>query len=202
MGYSTILDIVGSIIIGGVLIVILLTTNSSAVQNSFNYGGDLTIQQSLKLVVDTLDHDFSKIGYTSIATVAIDPTKRIVLADTSRIKFLSDIDNDGIIDTVYYYLGPTSELAGSINPRDRILYRVTWDSVSPSATLRYPGITVFRLVYSDVNGNTLSSPVAATSNISKIQIYLKMESSVPYNSVYVSTNWSSTKYVIVNVDRR
>jgi hypothetical protein len=202
MGYSTILDIVGSIIIGGVLIVILLTTNSSAVQNSFNYGGDLTIQQYLKTVVDMVDQDFSKIGYTSIATVAIDPTKRIVLADTSSITFISDIDNNGSIETVYYYLGTTNELAGTINPRDRILYRVSKDTSGSLITSRYPGITIFRLLYTDKNGATLSSPVASTSNISKIQIYLTMESSVPYNGVYVGTNWSSTKCVTVNVDKR
>lgn len=201
MGYSTILDIVGSIIIGGVLMIILLTTNSSAVQNSFNYGGDLAIQQYLTLLTDTLDQDFTKVGYSSITTGGLDPTKIIVSADTSSIKFLSDVGDNGTVDTVYYYLGPAGELSGTINPRDRILYRMIRSPLASWVTLRYQGVTIFRLTYFDTYGNVISSPVATTVNIKSIQIYLKMESAVPYNGIYVSANWTSTKRVSVNLSR-
>lgn len=198
MGYSTMLDIVGSIIIGGVLMVTLLSTNSNAVQNTYNYGGDVSIQIGLTGLTQAIDSDFRKIGYSSIQTIVLDPTKVIILADTSSIKFLSDVNNNGSIDTVYYYLGPTSELSYTTNPRDRILYRITHDT-SAAVTMKNPGVTIFRFTYSDSSGNILSCPVSSPGKIAKIQIALKMESAIPYNGVYVSTFWNSTKRISVNV---
>jgi len=108
MGYTTILDIIGSVIMGGVLMITLLNTQTNAVQNTYNYGGDVNVQQGLALLVNTIDSDFRKIGYSSIQTIVLNPTQVIILADTSKIKFLSDINNNGTIDTVYYYLTTTS----------------------------------------------------------------------------------------------
>jgi len=199
MGYTTLLDIVGSIIIGGVLMVVLLNTNNNAVQNTYNYGGDVSIQIELTNLVQTIDSDFRKIGYSSIQTIVLDPTKIILLADTSSIKFLSDVSNNGTIDTVYYYLGPTSELSYTTNPNDRILYRITHDSLSSAITMRNPGVTIFRFSYYDSSGSSLSCPVASLAKISKIQIQLKMESAIPYSGSYVSAYWNGTKRISVNV---
>lgn len=199
MGYTTILDIVGSIIIGGVLMLILLNTNISAVQSTYTYGGDVSIQIGLTTLVKTMDSDFTKIGYSSIQTIVLDPTKIILLADTSSIKFLSDVSNNGTIDTVYYYLGPTSELSYTTNPNDRILYRITHDTLSSAITMRNPGVTVFRFSYFDTSGNSLSCPVSSLAKIAKIQIQLKMESAIPYNGVYASATWTGTKRISVNV---
>jgi hypothetical protein len=199
MGYSTILDIVGSVIMGGVLMVILLSTNSNAVQNTYTYGGDVSLQQGLTSVTQIIDSDFRKIGYSSILTVVLDPTKIILLADTSSIKFLSDVNNSGSIDTVYYYLSAATELSYSTNPRDRNLYRMTHDAVSSAVTMRCPGVTIFRFAYFDSLGNALSCPVSTLAKIAKIQISLKMESASPYNGTYVSTAWNSTKRISVNV---
>jgi len=198
MGYSTIIDIVGSIIMGGVLMVILLTTNSNAVQNTYTYGGDLSIQQGLTSITQIIDSDFRKIGYSSILTIVLDPTKIILLADTSSIKFLSDVNNNGSVDTVYYYLGATSELSYTTNPRDRNLYRITHDS-SSAITMKSPGVTIFRFAYFDSLGNALSCPVSSLAKIAKIQISLKMESAIPYKGTYVSSAWNSTKRISVNV---
>jgi hypothetical protein len=198
MGYSTILDIVGSVIIGGVLMVILLSTNSNAVQNTYTYGGDVSLQQGLTSLTQIIDSDFRKIGYSSILTVVLDPAKIVLLADTSSIKFLSDVNNSGSIDTVYYYLGAVSELSYTTNPRDRILYRITHDT-SAAITMRCSGITICRFAYFDTLGNALSCPVSALAKIAKIQISLKMESASPYNGTYVSAAWNSTKRISVNV---
>ena len=56
----------------------------------------------------------------------------ILYADTSKIIFLTDLmeppyddpHGDGNLDKIEYYLGATSELPGTPNPNDRILYRV------------------------------------------------------------------------------
>ena len=63
MGFSTLIDILGSTIIGGMLLMILLRLNDASVQNTYVYGGDLMVQQNLVEVVRLLEHDFRKIGF-------------------------------------------------------------------------------------------------------------------------------------------
>ena len=50
----------------------------------------------------------------------------IVLADTSHIKFLADMDRNGKVDTVEWYAGPP--LTTLPNPNVRVLYRNISDS--------------------------------------------------------------------------
>jgi hypothetical protein len=203
MGYSTLLDIVGSIIIGGLLLITLLTTNSSAVQNTYTYGGDVAVQQGLNSLASTMESDFNRIGYLLDPKELITGTPVIISADTSSIQFYSDLYNTGGLCIVNYYLGPTSELSGkdSPNPRDRNIYRVV-TSNPPTATMKCPGVTIFRLAYYDTSGTKLSCPVTVTANIAKIQIFLKMESPFPYDGNYVSTYWNNTKYVVINTKNR
>jgi hypothetical protein len=201
MGYTTILDIVGSVIIGGFLMLILMKTNTSAVENTYNYGGDVSIQQSLSALVYFLDSDFRKIGYTSNLALISDPTKIITSADTSSIKFVSDLNNDSTLETVYYYLSPKSELSNTANPDDRFLYRVV-TGASPTQTIKTPGITIFRFAYYDSLNNPISCPVSSPNKIAKILIYLKMQSAIPYNGNYVSAYWSGTKRIAVNLNNR
>jgi len=124
MGFSTLLDILGSSIIGGMLLMILWRLNDAATQNTYNYGGEVIVQQNLVEVVSLLEHDFRKIGYCKDWTKIPDPSQAIISADSTSIKFLTDLDNDGQVDSLRYYLGPTSELTVTPNPRDRMLYRV------------------------------------------------------------------------------
>jgi hypothetical protein len=196
MGYTTILDIIGSVIMGGVLMVTLLNTSTNAVQNTYNYGGDVSVQQGLALLVNTIDSDFRKIGYSSIQTIVLNPTQIMILADTSKIKFLSDVNNNGTIDTVYYYLTTTSGQSNSI------LYRMTHDTVSTAVTYQYPGVSNFKFAYYDSLGHALSCPVSTPSKIAKINISLIMQSTTAYNGAYVSTYWNSTKHIAVNVMNR
>ena len=125
MGFSTIIDIVGSIIIGGTLMLILWRLNDAATENTYNYSGELSLQQNLATVAMVIEYDFRKIGYCADWNKIPDPTKSIVLADSNKIKFLTDVatpsdpEGDGIVDTMYYYLGPASELTATENPRDR-----------------------------------------------------------------------------------
>src|SRR4030067_1437519 len=121
MGFSTIIDILGSMLIGGTLLVILWRLNDATTANTYNYSGELSLQQNLATVATIIEHDFRKIGYCANWNIMPD-SGRIFLADTSKIKFLTDVQNDGVIDSMYYYLGPTSELNMTENPRDRVLY--------------------------------------------------------------------------------
>jgi len=113
MGYSTLIDILGSIVIGGMLMLILFRLNDSAVANSFRYNGELLVQKNLVEVVSLLEYDLRKIGYCAVWENLPNPSKYIVAADSTSLKYLTDTDSDGYVDTLTYYLGPASELSGT-----------------------------------------------------------------------------------------
>ncbi|MCB0747459.1 MAG: hypothetical protein KDC90_08340, partial [Ignavibacteriae bacterium] len=63
MGFSTLIDILGSSLIGGLILLILLRMNDSTVENSYLNSGEMIVQSNLLAVVELLEHDFRKIGY-------------------------------------------------------------------------------------------------------------------------------------------
>ena len=118
MGYSVILDILGSIIISGLLMLILMRLNDATIENTYTSSGDLTGQQNLTTIVQIIEHDFRKIGYCADWEKIPDPSKAILYADKNRIKFLTDDRNSSNVDTMVYYVGPPSELKDTPNPRN------------------------------------------------------------------------------------
>ncbi len=159
MGFSTLIDIMGSIIIGGMLMMILFRLNDAAVANSFQFGGELLIQKNLVEVVDLLEFDLRKIGYCADWKKLPNPSKYIVSVDKNSIKYLTDVDSDGNVDSLSYYLGPPSELSKTANPRDRMLYRKVNNERPLAANL---GVTAFEFTFFDVFGNQIPFPIAIT----------------------------------------
>lgn len=199
MGFSTILDILGSTIVGGLLLMILWRLNDASTQNTYNYGGELIVQQSLVEAVTLLEYDFRKIGYCKDYTKIPDPSKAIISADSTSIKFKTDTNNDGGVDSIRYYLGPTSELTSTPNPRDRILYRVVNGNTGPGSNL---GITQFRLKYFNALGTQIPFPITNTSQIATMQIDLKIESTVAYNNDYPTVFWRQIRMSARNLRNR
>jgi len=178
MGSQTIIDIIGSAVVFGWLLLMTLGGNQANNENTQTLKGELLVQQNMVEVTRLLEYDFRKIGYCREPNNLPDPTKAIRLADTDRIKFLTDVDNgagpDGNIDSIYYYVGPKSELVGTPDTNDRFLYRVVNTQPAKGASM---GITVFTLKYYDDQGNIIPTPVS-TGNLQRIQtiqISLKVE---------------------------
>ena len=63
MGFSSLIDILGSTIVGGLLLMILLRMNDASVENNYLYSGEKIVQQNLVEVVKLIEYDFRKIGY-------------------------------------------------------------------------------------------------------------------------------------------
>lgn len=63
MGFSAMLDILGSTIIGSVIFLILLRMNDAATQSTYTYMGDVIVQGNLVATIQIIEHDFRKIGY-------------------------------------------------------------------------------------------------------------------------------------------
>ena len=203
MGFNVLLDIIGSVIIGGMLLLILFRLSDSATENAFNYTGELTSQQNLSTVVQILEHDFRKIGYCADWQKIPDPSKSIVEADSNKIKFISDLlpdgNPDGNIDTVTYYLGPTSELASTPNPNDRLLYRVINGISDGGVNL---GITEFKLIYFDALGDTIPFPIAVPGAITSMEINIAVENTSGYDNKYSSVFWRQIRLAARNLKNR
>ena len=110
------LDMVGSFVIGGLIILIVinlnLSINAAATQNLYSN----VTQRQVVSSVEVIESDIYKIGYR------VD-SDAISEADSNEISFFSDIDNDGFKDEIRYYLASTSSMSETYNPNDRILWR-------------------------------------------------------------------------------
>jgi hypothetical protein len=199
MGFTTILDILASIIIGGILMMITWRLSDAATEKTYNNSGELSLQQNLATVAQILENDFRKIGYCADWNNFPDPSKAIVFADTSNIIYLTDIDLDSDMDSIRYYLGPTSELSSTPNPRDRLLYRVL-NHESPLASNL--GVTQFKMVYFDALGDTIYPPITVAGSITSIEINLSVESVAAYDQKYSSAFWRQIRLVARNLRNR
>ena len=89
------LDLSGSFLIGGVLLVALM----GLFYYNANFSQSKTVNEisitSAINVKEILDHDLHKIGYR----YGNNPIKYI---DSSNLKFVSDLKNDGSCDTIWY----------------------------------------------------------------------------------------------------
>ena len=199
MGFTTILDILGSVIIGGIMMTIAFRLSDTVTQKTYNHNGELTIQQNLATAAQIIEYDFRKIGYCRDWNLLPDPTKAILSADTSSIKFYTDIDNDGDVDSIRYYLGPTSQLTGTANPRDRLLYRVLNNETPKSSNL---GITQFYMIYYDALGDTIAPPIGINGGIVSIEINLTVENTEAYDQIYSKAFWRQIRMVSRNIKNR
>ena len=199
MGFSVLMDILGSTIIGGILLMNLFEINNTAIENNYTGSGELTAQQNLAVTVQVLENDFRKIGYCADWKKIPIPTLAILAADSSSIKFLTDVDSDGIVDTMSYYLGPTSELLSTPNPRDRILYRVVNSETPDDVNL---GVTQFNLTFFDVLGNLINFPITVPGEIYTMQIDITTEDVAAYDQKYSSAFWRQIRLVAKNLRNR
>ena len=204
MGFSTLIDLIASTVIGGFLLLILFRLNDAAVENNFVYGGEAIAQANLVEVVQLVEHDFRKIGYCRDWEQIPDPSKSVLMASQNSIKFLTDEDNDGIVDTLYYYLGSTDELPTTPNPNDKMLYRIKNNGQPIGANL---GVTQFDLFYYDAMGNELTFPITVPSAIYTMQINIKVEDVYGYDRIngeetYSSAFWRQVRLASRNLKNR
>lgn len=175
---ASLLDILTATFIGAILILMIIGI-SFYIQNSSNEVMTASVaQMNLKEIAEVLDYDLYKIGYRV-------PSNKILEADSTRIRFQTDLNNDGKIDTVYYFLGSPNELTNTPNPRDKILYRIENNEPLRGSNL---GIVDFKLTYYDstnikINYNSLGSQ-NSRDKIRSIEYYIRVETLYPVEGYY------------------
>ena len=116
---ASMIDIIIAMGLGATLLIIILNANGIAGEDASIMHGDALVQQLLVSTTQFMEGEFRNMGY---GMADID-SATIMRATDSSISFLSDVDRDGTIDTVKYWLGPVSELASTQNDSDRLLHR-------------------------------------------------------------------------------
>jgi len=202
MGFSTLLDILGATVIGGILLIMVNNLNERAVAANIIYGNDKNLQRELVQLADLIETDFRKIGYCEDPAKVSDSMNVIISADTSQIKFLTDLNRDGELDTLEYFVSGTDVLSITVNPRDRILYRMH-SSYPDKGTLDISSdVTQFYLRYFDALNAELSSPVTTPSLIAYMEISFKVEDSEAYNEDYSEAYWQQVRLTSRNLGKR
>ena len=199
MGVSTILDIVGSIIVGGILLFTLFNVNANSTQNTYNFSGELIVQENLVATVEVLEYDFRKIGYCEDPFKIPNTALAILYADSTRFKYLTDVDFDGNVDTMEYYLGDADQLSSTPNPNDKMLYRVI-NGVETGVNL---GVTTFKIRYYDVLNKELSVPRKfPPTGIFSMQIDVGVENTAAYENEYRFAFWRQVRLASRNLNNR
>jgi hypothetical protein len=180
MGTSSILDIIGSFVIAGFLFLMTMRMNATAQETSAVYRMQLDLQTNLTTLISILENDLEKIGYCKDFSRIPDPSKAVLLADSTRIKFLGDYNHDGNLDSIYYYLGPTTELTDTPNLMDRYLYKQSNAGTPEKWNF---GTTRFAFKYFDAEGDSLAFPIIFPSLVASMEISVQIEAPDPYVGV-------------------
>ena len=183
---NNMLDIVGSFIIGSLIILMVgnLNLQISATHRD-NFYGSIS-QVEVVNAATVRESDFEKIGYNSTSS------NKIILADTSTIPFYSDYDDDQTVEQVKYRIGSTSALSGTQNPNDRPIYR----QIDDGQSMLIGAAKYLKFVYYDSLGNQISYQALtgqSSRNIVKmIQVNLIYESPFLIDGNYQTTQWKKT----------
>jgi hypothetical protein len=163
---SVVLDLLGSTIIGGVIVLMLMNFNAFQSNTAISSDSELQMQQNAKTLAEIINHDFRKIGFNYYNTA-------FAQADSERISFYSDIDRNGSVDSVTYFLGNASEVAST-----------TTD------TIKGPSLGLTKAKFSYLDG--VGAETASLADIAYVRAELWIESIEPVDGEYLFTYWEMT----------
>ena len=199
MGTNVLMDILGSIIVASILMLSIFRVNNSSTEDLYRGTGNLTAQTNLATVVLLLETDFRKIGYCADWQQIPVPTEAILAADTCSIRFLTDVDNDGTVDTMFYFIDYQTDIPETPNPRDRFMYRVVNSEAPVGVNL---GVTQFNMNFYNALGTELTFPIADPREIYTMQIDITVEDVAAYNQEYQTVFWRQIRMAARNLFNR
>ena len=109
------IDYLGSTFFFGIFVLAFITLTWSISSSINRLNTDVIEQKDMVQFVMVLDRDFNRMGYRNAS-----PDFTAGALDSTQIRFYADIDNNGLIDTLHYFLGATTDLSTTSNPNDRI----------------------------------------------------------------------------------
>jgi Tfp pilus assembly protein PilW len=199
MGNLTLFDIIASAIIASILLMTVHSSTARMNQTLCTSGNDLSVQTNLVNVVRIIEKDFRRIGYCADQSQIPDQTIAISAAGAHNISFLTDINNDGIVDTLQYDVGSPSALTITPNPRDMLLNRYLKGTKPKGYSV---GLTRFDFTYYNATGDTIPLPITDFTQIADLRLTLAFESTSAYDSQYQYAAWRQMRLKVRNLDAR
>lgn len=198
MGSNVLIDIVGSSVIGGFLLLMVLNLNGTVEKTVFTTGNELTVQENLVNLVTMIEHDFRLLGWCADQAKIADPTKAILSATPHSIKFVTDVNSDGSLDTLTWTYDTAATVQVTANPRDRMLYRIVNGISQPL----YIGMTQFDFKFLDALSDSIPFPIANPKGIYEMQLSITLESPAAYDSAYSYAYWRQLRLTSRNLRNR
>lgn len=204
---STMMDIIFSTVLGGVIILIVLNANIIIKETWTVYNSDVMVQNMMVETAQVVEGEFRNMG-CGIDTSENTITQALDTCISFRMKIRP---TNPVDDTITYYSGSTDELASTDNPLDRFLYRRMNGSYTHSVGV----ITQFRLRYFTKEGDSIRTPVSA-GNLYYIKIIeITMEIQNPFaiyrdpttvkageqKALYATSLWKQTRLASQNLKR-
>jgi len=166
---QSIIEIIGSTIIGGMILLLILTSKSNVSKSSTSQVINSNIQSNLTTVTEMMEGDLKNLGYR------ITDSTSITAADSNRITFKIVNDSTHTTDSIsYYYTTSSTSLFRKIN--------------NNTPTQINLGITNFNVWYYDKNGAITSSKQL----IKSFKVAITVQDTFKYDGDPVSAYWVRT----------
>ncbi|MBN2412893.1 hypothetical protein JXQ31_14490 [candidate division KSB1 bacterium] len=180
---NSMLDVIISFIIAGMIILIVVQVDTSVKASSIFIQQDLHTEENLKLAADIMNWEMRKIGHCLTR-----PERAITLADTSQIRFSYNKNPKAVLgvhisdSTHIEYIFVTPDTSTE-NPRDKKFVRKVNGENHSGYSL---GLTRLRMQYYNQQGFEFSTPVVSDSlrKIRMIRVSLQIESKEPFKGEY------------------
>lgn len=166
-------DYLASLIIGGTVTLTLVGFQAGIRDAAATQATNAAIQQDFTSLTNVIEYDIRKLGYRCSDSVDV------IRADSTTFVFKGDINNDGIVETVKFYLGDSSTC---VTPGVSKLFRMV-DTQPP--LLLDPQVTLWRLAYYDGQGNQTSN----LGKIRSIRVSLTLQSGIPVDGSESGVCW-------------
>lgn len=205
---ASLLDVLYSIFLGITILLIIFNANEIVQEGWFTYNAETMVQQMLISTATIVEGEFRNMGF---GVEKEQPTSSgiILYADSTRIRFASDLNRDSTINEIEYRLGETSDVSYK-NEKIRPLYR----SVDDGNEYIIGMVTEFTLSYYNREGEELFVPLVNPGNIHLIEI--EMEVQHPYalyrdphkmapedpDAFYATSRWRQTRLSSKNFQTR
>ncbi|HEY6907015.1 MAG TPA: hypothetical protein VI230_06070 [Ignavibacteriaceae bacterium] len=183
---NTIMDILTSTIIGGMLLLLVLKLNLFMSEAGYSSDTELRLQQDTKTLAEIMNSDFRKIGYKYDDTA-------ILTAQKDRFKFIGDLERPGqpgagAVDTVEYFLEDSTHSLGTSNLNDIILVRV----LNNKDTIDGPSLGLVKMQFTYLD--SVSTPTADLTKIRYIKTEMWVEPTESRNNFVTGNNDSTFTY--------
>lgn len=167
------IGLITSFVIGGMMLLAMLTLSSRISENAGNTTLDLMAKSNVSTITEIVQNDFRRIGFGV-------PGTAITAMSATDITFQSTFNSDSTLIIRWQY-DTNLSVAGTDNPDDHPMFRIV-DGESSDISLV---ITDFNMTYLDASGNVTAVP----ANVRSIRVSITCASPVAYNEYFGLGHW-------------